>query len=546
MYLVLNGWVGSSPSFSGTVYFRPGCVIKYMHDSGFAPPCMLLYGGILCNGTWAWPSILTSAGDNQYGDRLSGGGPDPTSNPPGTALWLYQLINTNMTVKGLCVRYAVTAMQCGSTPCGSGLGAGALGVARPLSVPATATVTECALYACQNGILADGRHVVLQNSAALYVTNPIVTECGGWVTGGFTNGSPPPSASPPSCPTVLLGSDVTVSESVSPPTVVDWYLSTYVGNPVYGFVPTLVGTGTNFTLSGTQLLTQYGVSNVFVGMFNQFGSNYNPAAYIVVADQCGIDALNHFLANTNGKTSSLWTSIPATDPPTGMAWNPNSLVHGMTGFTAISQMNNWDLYPCSCPGQVPVTALTSRHGYTRGHGMGFDDVVGGGEIDRRGTRVPVWFCTANNQLVEADVQLQYTRKYTTNGITYDYTVFIFDRDLVPLGITPMRVGSPPPCSTVFFRTTQHALGTVPGSVAALGPSFQCVTTPFNDFPSGMTVPGDSGSPQMLPAADNFLVFLNGVGTTGPCDLMQQDMNTLTGQLNLNTNDYQMVWHSTHY
>ena len=39
---------------------------------------------------------------------------------------------------------------------------------------------------------------------------------------------------------------------------------------------------------------------------------------------------------------------------------------GMTGLTALS--------PCwsgeGSPGQVPITALTRRHGYARGHDMG--------------------------------------------------------------------------------------------------------------------------------------------------------------------------------
>ena len=522
-YLIDGYPTFGSASFSGTVTFQPGCVIKYV-----VSPFLRLCGFVVCNGTQASPSILTSAYDYQYGDPYAcSPHPAPAVGDVGTGVWLDFALQGNVTLNGLAIRYATTAIECDES-CGPGL---------------TTTVANCALYSCNTGIYTSGMNVTIQNSAISQVATPLNWAGGCLYTfaGWFSQGSPPPSASPPTCATVLLGSSVTVSESVTPATVVDWYLSTPSVSQ-----PALVGTGTNFTLSGTQLLTQYGVYDVFVGMSNPFGSNYFQTTYINVADQCGIDALNHFLANTNGKTSSLWTNIPATDPPTGMGWKSNSLVHGMTGFTAISQMNNWDLYPCSCPGQVPVTALTSRHGYTRGHGMGFDGVLGGGEIDRRGTRVPVWFCTANNQLVEADVQLQYTRCYTTNGITYDWTVFIFDRDLVPLGITPMQVGSPLPCSTVVFITTQYKSGTVPGSLAAIGNSFDCVVTPFNYFQASLPLGGDSGSPMMLPAADNFLVLLAGVTTGGPCDLMQQDMNMLTQQLTLNTNNYQMVWHSTHY
>src|SRR5262249_5520011 len=89
------------------------------------------------------------------------------------------------------------------------------------------------------------------------------------------------------------------------------------------------------------------------------------------------DSLSHliwtnFIAHTNGRGTTVWSgrthspNWPAT-PPVAV-WNTNSLIWGMKGVTALSPC--WEVE--GAPGQVPVTALTRRHAYTRGHGMGAD------------------------------------------------------------------------------------------------------------------------------------------------------------------------------
>ena len=76
-------YISSSASFSGTVTFQPSCVIK-LASNGY----LLLYGPIVCNGTLASPSILTSKDDNLYGDTIlsSTGNPVYAANP---AMWIY-------------------------------------------------------------------------------------------------------------------------------------------------------------------------------------------------------------------------------------------------------------------------------------------------------------------------------------------------------------------------------------------------------------------------------------------------------------------------
>src|SRR5690242_1531679 len=105
----------------------------------------------------------------------------------------------------------------------------------------------------------------------------------------------------------------------------------------------------------------------------------------------------NFIAHTNGRDMNIWSarSHPLGWPskPPLVRWNTNSLIWGLKGFTAISPC--WEVE--SAPGQVPVTALTRRHGYTRGHGMGAD----GFNTNFAGKKI--WFLTANNSIVEVTV-----------------------------------------------------------------------------------------------------------------------------------------------
>jgi hypothetical protein len=241
--------------------------------------------------------------------------------------------------------------------------------------------------------------------------------------------------------------------------------------------------------------------------------------------------LNHiiwtnFIAHTNGRSTVVWserthpTDWPA-HPPI-VKWNPKSLIHGWRGFTAISPC--WEGEGWS--GQVPVTALTRRHGYARGHGMGED----GFSPKNEGKKI--WFVTANNELVTVKVRSQIIR-IGGSPERRDYTIFVFDRDL-PAGIEPMGVAS---ITNVFARYASLQGAPAPffyteqgGHVSAQIPGF--------------TVPtwkqGDSGSPDMLPLPGE-LVFLGGRSTTGPTPGMQADMDDLSRRENLNPKRYQMRW-----
>jgi hypothetical protein len=243
----------------------------------------------------------------------------------------------------------------------------------------------------------------------------------------------------------------------------------------------------------------------------------------------------NFIAHTNGRSTQIWstfimptnfphdffegTNMPPHITPT-LAWNTNCLIWGMKGETALSQC--WTAQ--GARGQVPITALTRRHGYTRGHSMGNPGITSrfGGQR--------VYFCTTNNQVIEMKV-----RNMLVNiGSGYDYTILFFTEDLPP-GIEPLRVADmkvvlskypypPSPAHWVTFLTEQT------GNVSA-----NCAPFVVDTWKGG-----DSGSPNLLPLPGE-LVFYAGRSTSGPSPQMQADMDALSRSAGLDPAKYQMQW-----
>ncbi len=242
----------------------------------------------------------------------------------------------------------------------------------------------------------------------------------------------------------------------------------------------------------------------------------------------------NFIAHTNGKTMEIWSEyrlpprfpagyfpaaqLPAETRPV-LAWNTNSLLWGMKGQTALSQC--WTSQ--GARGQVPITAFTRRHGYTRGHSMG----NAGFANQFKGQRV--YFCTTNNEVVEAVVQ----DALVQIGKGQDYCLLLFSKDL-PAGIEPMRVADlqklyekyPPgqPGGWIQFQTEQT------GNVSANQPPF--ITNTWKG--------GDSGSPNLLPLPGE-LVFFSGRSTSGASKQMQADMDELSRHAGLDPANYQLHW-----
>ncbi len=149
----------------------------------------------------------------------------------------------------------------------------------------------------------------------------------------------------------------------------------------------------------------------------------------------------------------------------------------------------------------------------------------------------VWFCAADNTLVEVTVAKAIVRDGNEAGVDYDYTILVFNQDLPP-SITPMAViseddvevvyprYSPPPY--VWYGTCQH------GYISS-----------FNDLELLQGCPttgGDSGSPNMLPMPDGSLVMFGGRTTSGPSTKMQDDMDDLTTRIGLTPANYRLNWY----
>jgi hypothetical protein len=246
------------------------------------------------------------------------------------------------------------------------------------------------------------------------------------------------------------------------------------------------------------------------------------------------ESLNHaiwtnFLALTNGRNMAVWKqrSHPAswpTNPPVA-TWNTNSLIWPMRGLTALS--------PCwegeGAPGQVPFTALTRRHAYTRGHGMGPE----GFQTNLAGRKV--WFLTRSNSIVEMKIKRSVVRASATNGVSRDYTLVLFDRDL-PEAIEPVAVA-----------TMAEVLAKCPFPTKAFWPQPVFKTEQVGYVSTGVAPlvmntwkGGDSGSPDMLPLPGE-LVFFCGRSTSGPTPAMQADMDELSRLEGLPARRYQLRW-----
>jgi hypothetical protein len=229
--------------------------------------------------------------------------------------------------------------------------------------------------------------------------------------------------------------------------------------------------------------------------------------------------------HTNGRSTRMWeiSQLPPGWPntPPILRWNTNSFLWCRKGMTAICQV----IEGMGSFGQGAMTALTRRHGYVRGHGMG----PSGLDPTRVGRRV--WFCTRDNQLVERKIKLLLVRAREQGG-TNDYSIILFDADLPP-GIEPMRVVDPQKLRRKYFITDfSHR------------PVFMALQEGFvSTGIVGWTVPfrgGDSGNPVMLPLPDE-LVFYGGITTSPPSAQMQADMDMLSRKAGLDPRKYQMQW-----
>ena len=236
----------------------------------------------------------------------------------------------------------------------------------------------------------------------------------------------------------------------------------------------------------------------------------------------------NFIGQTNGRTMNMWSerTLPAGWPDTAplLAWDTNCLLYGFEGFTGISQCNEFE----GTLGQIPVTLLTRRHGYTRGHGMGENGL----HTSLAGKRV--WFCTADNSVVQMTVAAELVRDEYVAGSFYDYTILVFTED-VPETISFVSVVSPADMEIYYWNTPD-----LPYLFLATEQQGHCAAD-VPPFVYPILKGGDSGSPDLIPSPDNKLIMFSGRGTSGFSPQMQADIDALSIQEGLNPQQYQLRW-----
>lgn len=274
----------------------------------------------------------------------------------------------------------------------------------------------------------------------------------------------------------------------------------------------------------------YGTNGIMLRMRTNFWSYTNLVFDSFVPDSLPHLVWTNFMAHTNGRDMTIWATRihPATWPtnPPSVTWNRQSLIWGMRGMTALSP--SWSGQ--GAVGQIALTALTRRHVYARGHGMGPDGFHEG----FRGQTA--WFLTTNDTLVTVGIKSSVVR--ITPGADQshrDYTILLLDQDL-PETIEPMAVASMAAVQKYYLKSSQ------PGAAFPIFQTEQSgnVSSSVPPLTVNTWKGGDSGSANMIPLPGE-LVFFSGRSTTGPTPEMQADMDELCRRAGLNPAKYQMRW-----
>jgi len=220
--------------------------------------------------------------------------------------------------------------------------------------------------------------------------------------------------------------------------------------------------------------------------------------------------------------------------------NTNSLIHGMYGETAISTTYvNHNV-------EVPVTLLTKRHGYARGHDSG----AYGFNTNRAGSQV--WYCDTNGNTVVATITNWWCDLNGPPGsVSRDFSICIFDHDITTC--EPMLVIEPSDVTKYYGPRTgplnpNNTLAPQ-GYVTYQTEQYGYVGTEVSPFDNlNTTIGGDSGSPDMIsvPVGEGrFGLAMYHGRTTEGADKgghMQSILDKLTVQQGLDTNDYQLNWY----
>jgi hypothetical protein len=233
-----------------------------------------------------------------------------------------------------------------------------------------------------------------------------------------------------------------------------------------------------------------------------------------------------FSSATNARPGTTQFANMSTLNPT---FDTNSVTFGLTGYNACAAEAN------PAPGfvwtnqtwYIPVTALTRRHVYYRGHSTGGTN----GQFMPTGIASPLHFIRTDGSIYLAYVA------GVKKGLQ-DYNVAILSNDL-PADIQPMMMADP---NALAEKLAKNPVGFWPNFKPLLG---YCQHNKIGTIdgvsfnPHNFYVGGDSGSPDFY-ILNGALVFVEGRTTSGWCPQMQADCDQLTTWAGLNPAQYQIA------
>jgi hypothetical protein len=240
----------------------------------------------------------------------------------------------------------------------------------------------------------------------------------------------------------------------------------------------------------------------------------------------------NYVAHTNGRSIDMFTTniYVGIGSPRILWWNTNNLIYGAEGFTAFTTESGFaGIYP----GTVQGTLLTKRHAIFRGHGW----TEGNSGIIRTNV-TKSWFLTSSNTPVEVTSAAVLGRLESSNGMSYDFAIVIFDAD-VPDSITPVGVIMQ---TNFLSKYTQATNTTQRISIQQCQHYKSTALDGTATFSHNTWVGGDSGAANLLPLPSTQgrpfkLAYVSGRSTSGVTPLMLAEIDRLTVWAGLKTNDY---------
>jgi hypothetical protein len=228
----------------------------------------------------------------------------------------------------------------------------------------------------------------------------------------------------------------------------------------------------------------------------------------------------------------------------------------MTGIMAYNASARYSRGYWQAGFQQPWTMVTKRHAVAASHTDELD--VCAGEVVAAGGYRYVWYLDANNVAHRATLKKKVRALAGKPGcpayaVSMDMTMAIFDADMTD-AIEPLWVVKYPDATTTAYYGwlpasipkspfTQYTLDVCSGWVP-----FLAVCQHSTCFFWGMGakypgdeayVPGDSGSPEMLPLPDGRLAIFGLTSGAANSYKMQELIDQLTVSEGLNTADYQL-------